>query len=168
MSDSRHLFRPIPSLLLALSLTMGARPATADELDIVVVTHDKVGLEDISTKELSRLFLALSSEVAGLPVKAVNLDDAGLKYRFLNAVSGMSERDVDAHFVTKDLRGEAGWPPEVATPEALAKLIITYKKAVGWMTYAQWSELPERTRSVLRVLSVDGMRMGEPAYPLKP
>jgi len=153
-----------PILCLAGAMSLGSMAAANQ--DIVVVTHTDTGITNVDKIELGRLYLSVSRELGGVTIKAVNQSVEGLKLDFLSALTGMSDRDIESHFVALDMRGEGRWPPEVDDTEALVKLLIKYKKAVGWMTVEEFSELPERARSVLNVLSIDGKTAGEEGYVL--
>ena len=162
----KQRFLPLLPLAFVVFLSSTAFMGFAKAQDIVVVTYKDIELDNVSSADLGRLFLSLRSELGGVSVKAVNLSDEVLKYEFLEALTGMTERDVDAHFVKLDLRGEGDWPPEVASAEGLVKLLIKYQKAVGWMTTEAMASLSERSRSVLRIIAVDGLRPDDNGYVL--
>lgn len=157
-----------PAVRILALLCVLAFAASAEAGDpVAVVTFKDVPLDAVTRTELSNLFLAELDVVGGVKVKIANIADPAVKFPFLESLTGLGEKDLEDHFVAMNLRGEGDWPSEFGDAGELVKMVIRYKQAIVWMPMADWNRIPEKHRSVLKVLSVDGRRPGDPGYDLQ-
>lgn len=153
-------------LTLLLGGLVLALPLSASAEQFAIVVHKSLQVDQASTRELARLFLAESSSLGSHRLHPVNLAQSDEKYTFYEALTSMPRDRVAFHFVESELRGEGTWPREVLSELEVIKMILVSRRVVGWMSWEQYQGLAESVRKNLKLVSVDGHRPGEEGYPV--
>lgn len=151
---------------LALLFTVGAalpvksRAVSAEPPPLAIVVGSHFPVTNLSFAALRSCFMGRRVEVEGVALVPFNLPlgDA-LRSTFDRAVLGLSPDQVGRFWVDMRIR-DRGKPPRTAPTHALAIKVVT--ALPGAISYVAAGELPRE----VRVLSLDGKRPGEPAYPL--
>ncbi len=146
-------------LALALVLTLGAAPALAEPIAVVVNRENpKSGL---TAEELKSIYLGRRTEWSD-GTTAQPIDQAPStpgRAEFLDKVVGMTEEKYAEHWVDQRVRG-AGSPPKVATSSTAAvKLVSKLRGAVAFVPLS-------KVTTAVKVVALDGKIPGEQGYPL--
>lgn len=155
-----------------VGVLLGAASALAQGSPLVVVVHKDLGVGDASRQELSRVFLGLSRELGGKRVAPVVVGDRARRSAAVARLTGRTVAAVEEHFVKLELRGEGRWPSLAAdAPEmvrrALESATISGRPAVvACLLREELDALGPKLQALLTVVTVDGLRPGDAAYPL--
>jgi hypothetical protein len=150
----------IASLLLAWSVAPAS--AAPGKVALAIVTQKASALNDLTTRELKRLYLG---EQVATPdgKKIVPLNQAAKspdRVAFEQIVLGMSPDEVSRFWIDRKIRGQPGPPKSVPSVDLLRRVIASLP---GTVVYLKTTEL----NADLKVITIDGKKPGEPGYALQ-
>jgi hypothetical protein len=146
------------ALLAALSMP-GAAQAQPQVIAIVVDRDNP--RSDIGVEELRGLFLGKRGEWPD-GTRAVPIDmepGASPRRAFCSTVLRMSEAEYERYWVDQRVRGAGAGPRSVSSPGLVVRLVARVRGAVGYVPLS-------RVDGTVKVLTVGGVRPGQPGYPL--
>jgi hypothetical protein len=146
------------ALLAALSVPGTAR-AQAQVIAIVVDRDNP--RSDIGVEELRSLYLGKRGEWPdGTRAVPIDLEPGASSHRaFCSTVLRMSEAEYERYWVDQRVRGAGDGPRSVSSPGLVVKLVARVRGAVGYVPLS-------RVDGSVKVLTVGGVRPGQPGYPL--
>jgi hypothetical protein len=150
------------ALLAASALPVRAPPVRAAEKPLLVVMAATVGVTNISTSTLRRVFQGLPTDyAAGKRFIPVNhpINTSG-RVHFDRAVLGLEPEQVGAFWIDRRIRDES-LPPRTVPSADLALRVAA--SLPGAITYIEQEMLVAKVRA----LTIDGIAANQPGYPLK-
>ncbi len=152
---TKHIFI---AAVVALSL-----PALLAADDLAVVVNKSNPIDNITKLELKRLVLGEQAAWgAGKKVRVV-LRAPGQPERegVLRSVCGMSENDFNQHLMHANFNGETGGVPvALGSGVAVRQLVMSIPGAIGFLRVSDVND-------TVKVITVDGVPAGQPAYKVK-
>ncbi len=146
--------------LAALGAAFAPAPARAEEQVIAIVVDRDNPRSDIGVEELRSLFLGKRHEWPdGTRAVPVDLDSGAPRPAFCAKVLRMTEADYERYWVDQKVRGAGTGPRSVSSPGLAIRLVARVRGAVGYVPLS-------RVDGSVKVLTVDGVRPGQPGYPL--
>jgi ABC-type phosphate transport system substrate-binding protein len=154
MSMKRSLLAVAAAFLLA-----PAGPGAAAD-DVAVIVNKANAVSNLTMAELRKIVLAQEAEWSGGGKILVWMPPPGRpeRARTLKLVCGMTETDFTLHFMHASFNADSGDPPRIgASPEQVRHSIATTVNGVGFISASQVDD-------TVKVVSIDGIRPGQPAY----
>jgi hypothetical protein len=160
--------RPTIQKLLTLCIlplvTLGAlsipAPARAEAEAIAIVVDRDNPRSDIGVEELRSLFLGKRREWPdGTRAVPIDLESGTPRPIFCSTVLRMTEADYERYWVDQKVRGAGTGPRSVSSPGLAIRLVARVRGAVGYVPLS-------RVDGSVKVLTVGGVRPGQPGYPL--
>ncbi len=153
--------RIIWTFILLLAFLLGAGPAHAKELAVVV--HKDNEADEVSLEQLRRIFtLEQKFWKKGDRIYLLLWESGGpQKQIILDKVYRMSEPDLKRFWINQMFLGEASsFPKTLNSDEAVKRFVRSVPNAVGFID-------AEAADGTVKVLKIDGKAAGDPSYPLK-
>jgi len=149
---------------VAISLALGlTRPAVAepDGDGLVVIVADSIPLQDLSERELRRVFLGENlKDPDGNPLVPLNQPPkTAARMAFDLAVLEMGPEAVGRYWVDQRIRGRARAPRSHPSEEMLVAIVERFPGAI---TYVSQASLTPGVRTV----TIGGLEPGDPDYAL--
>lgn len=157
---------PAGALLMILMMTdHGAPAADPVQLDgpLAVIVHRSNPTDELSLAELRSIFMGERQRWSNGRRITLLQQEPGQPERdaTLRLVYGMSESEVDHHFLRAVYRGQVLSPPKrLSSPERVRRFVFNVPGAIGCVPVAEADDS-------VKVLRVDGHAPGEPGYPLR-
>ncbi|MCP5071246.1 MAG: hypothetical protein GY946_32195 [bacterium] len=156
------------SILLWISMLLTAAATHAESI-AVVVSETLEEPVSISIGELRDVYLGNSRSSAGVELTPVDQDVSTPIYSsFAGAVIGRSRRALENYWLEEILSGGRMPPRQMEGNEAVARLVASRAKTIG---YVSWKWLEGRAEPGLRVLRIrhQGRELapGDSRYPLQ-
>lgn len=156
---------PAGALLLLVLLTDRSLPAADPRLEgpLAVIVHRSNPTEELSLAELRSIFMGERQRWSNGRRITLLLQEPGQPERdaTLRLVYGMSESEVDHHFLRAVYRGQVlSAPKRLSSPERVRRFVFNVPGAIGCVPVGDVDDS-------VKVLRVDGHAPGEPGYPLR-
>lgn len=151
--------RTVLVLLVTVLALAAPRLARAQE-PIAVIVHPSNRLSMISLEELRRFYLGRSTT---LPKgeSVMLLESPEVRQRFYSAALRMSPDRIKRHWIGVVFSGESGTPPkEVGVPAELVKFVASHPNAIAFVGAGA-------VNGSVKILAIQGLRPGDPNYPLR-
>ena len=146
-------------MVLAAVLIAAVSPAVA-RAQIAVIVHRGSPLANVSTDELSRIFLG-STQSLGEGTAIALIECAPLRDKFYRALLGKSESRMKRHWIQLVFSGEIATPPSQFAEEAdVRKYVATHPGAVGFVSLAS-------VDASVRAIVIDGVAPNNPNYRIR-
>jgi hypothetical protein len=146
--------------LAALGAALAPAPARAEEQVIAIVVDRDNPRSDIGVEELRSLYLGKrhewSDRTRAVPI---DLDSGAPRSAFCATVLRMTEAEYERYWVDQKVRGAGTGPRSVSSPGLAIRLVARVRGAVGYVPLS-------RVDGSVKVLTVGGVRPGQPGYPL--
>ncbi len=139
---------------------LSASAVSAQELPaLAVVVHPASAVEDLTMDDLRHLFLGQTSTWGD--AGAVRLCEfAAERGTFYRSVLHMAETQIDRHWIGVVFRGDRIEPPvKVARIDELLRLVSATPGALAFVPL-------DSVSGGVKILSIEGVRPGEPSYPI--
>jgi hypothetical protein len=128
---------------------------------LVAIISAQVGVSEISSAVLRRVFLGEPTELNGRRLMPFNYaPESPLRRRFDLLALGLSNAEVGRYWIDRRIRGQ-GLPPRIVPSQAMARGVVA--RLPGAIAYVTANELDARVRA----LRIDGKSHGERDYPLQ-
>ena len=160
-----HANWPMPPAVMLVGALLGAlsmpEPARAEAQVIAIVVDRDNPRSDIGVEELRGLFLGKRGEWPdGTRAVPIDLESGASPRRvFCPTVLRMSEVEFERYWVDQRVRGAGTGPRSVSSPGLVVRLVARVRGAVGYVPLS-------RVDGSVKVLTVGGVRPGQPGYPL--
>lgn len=132
--------------------------------DIAVIVHPAVNVENLSFAELrktmlgDRQFWPSGEKITVIVAEPVDPGRSVL----LKKVYNMSEQQFRQYWIARVFRGEVAEDPKVViSSEGVIEMVSVLGGSIALVDF-------EDVPSGVKVLSIDGLRPGDPEYPLRP
>lgn len=148
--NRRSLLLGVLAFVLPLSLSAGARSASADSPEIAVIVHKSNGVPPMNRAQLGAIFKAKSTQfTGGGRADPVNLapDDA-VRQEFDLAVLGMTPDEVERYWLDSKIRSGVGSPRKLSGPDAVIRFVAGDETGIG---YVESSDANDSVRVVARI-----------------
>jgi len=146
--------------LALLGALLAPMPARAEAQVIAIVVDRDNPKSDIGVEELRSLFLGKRREWPdGTRAVPIDLESGAPRHAFCSAVLRMSEAEYERYWVDQRVRGAGTSPRSVSSPGLVIRLVARVRGAVGYVPL-RWLD------GSVKVLTVGGIRPGQPGYPL--
>jgi len=162
LPDSRRKTARWAVGVAALAALAGAGPRPARAGDVAVIVHADVAVQDLSFSELRKImrgdrqFWASGQKVTLIVAEPVDPGRSVL----LEKVYGMSEQQFRQYWIARVFRGEVPEGPKVViSSEGVIEMVSVLS---GSIAFVESDDVP----SGVKVLTLDGLRPGQPGYPL--
>jgi len=158
------------SLLILLGALLCSAAAWAEPL--LLVGPANLGTGDVSSQELSRIFLGLSRDLAGQHVTPAVVADKSTRAEVIGRAVGKAAGSVEQHFVKLELRGEGRWPALIADARTAARRIVegahidSRPAVLVCLRQSDFEALTPQQQALLKVLTIDGKGPKDQGYPL--
>ena len=120
-------------LLTLTVLTFVAQTSRA-EVAVVLVTHKDSPIQDISSLDVRKAYLAMSVTVDGNSVRAIRRrDDERLDQIFLQYVIAMSQRSYERRLLSLVLKFGTPRPKEVDDSDELFESLVSIPSSIAYM-----------------------------------
>ena len=162
--DKPHAVRFLPLVVMGAAALLGGllmpEPARAEAQVIAIVVDRDNPRSDIGVEELRSLFLGKRGEWPdGTRAVPVDLESGASHHAFCAAVLRMSEAEYERYWVDQRVRGAGTGPRSLSAASLVIRLVARVRGAVGYVPLS-------RVDGTVKVLTVGGVRPGEPGYPL--
>jgi ABC-type phosphate transport system substrate-binding protein len=148
-------------ILVWLAVCAGVRPAVAQLSDVAVVVNSNNPAVTLSLGELRKIFSGEKRTWPGGSTIKLIVRTPGTHERLvLMKLLGMSEGEYKQYWTTQVFRGEASSEPVVVFSNGMEKeAVVAIPGAIALMEARD-------VKFGIRVVKVDGLAPGSPAYPL--
>jgi hypothetical protein len=138
------------TVALSVSLSTGARRASADGDDIAVIVHKSNGAPPMNRSQLGAIFKAKSTQFSGGGRAApVNLaPDNPVRQAFDLAVLGMTPDEVERFWLDSKIRSGVGSPRRLSGPDAVVRFVAGDEAGLG---YVASSDADSTVRVIARI-----------------
>jgi len=157
------LRRTIVSICTA-GMLLACFPLSALAGDIAVIVHPAVNVDNLSFAELrktmlgDRQFWPSGEKITVIVAEPVDPGRSVL----LKKVYNMSEQQFRQYWIARVFRGEVAEDPKVViSSEGVIEMVSVLGGSIALVDF-------EDVPSGVKVLSIDGLRPGDPEYPLRP
>jgi hypothetical protein len=135
----------------------------SQEVEFVVVAHDDLGLEDLSSEQLRRIFLGERQywDDGSRILTLIGMPGTAGRATVLELICDMTEAQYREYWIAKIFRTQATSGPRVL--ETDAALLSFVSRLPGSIAVVPAS--PDTDG--VRILSIDGLKPGAPGYPLR-
>ena len=143
---------------LATALGGGARLANATDVPLAIIVSESSPLTNISKSALRRGFLSEPTVIAGVKLLPLNQNPGTPdRIRFDIVVLDLPPDAMSRFWIDQRIRGQGSPPRAIPSVAILGKLLAHLPGAIS---YVKLTEVPVG----VKVLTVDGMKPGEPGY----
>jgi hypothetical protein len=150
------------SLLAAALSPITAQRAHATGKALVVIVAANLGVKDVSTAALRRIFQGLATDFEGgkryIPLNLAT--GTAARVHFDRAVLGLEPTQVGAFWIDRRIRDESPPPRTIPSPELALRIVASLPGAITYV-------YPELLNATVRVLTVEGKGPGQPGYLLR-
>ena len=148
-------------LLLGLAVFSLVRRATAQADDIAVIVNSGNAATNISYGDLRKVFAgAKRTWPNGQPITLITRGPGCVERLVLLRLLGMSEAVYKQYWTAQVFRGEADAPPLIVPSVGMQKeAVMTLSGAISLVS-------AKDVKPGMKVIKVDGLLPGSPAYPL--
>ena len=138
------------TVALSVSLSTGARRASADGDDIAVIVHKSNGAPPMTRSQLAAIFKAKSTQFSGGGrADPVNLAaDNLVRQEFDLAVLGMRPDEVERYWLDSKIRSGSGSPRRLSGPDAVVRFVAGDEAGIGYVASA---DVHDSVRIVARI-----------------
>ncbi len=169
MNNHPPFFRMLPLVGLIAWAIVGAPPALgAGDESIVVILNNSNPVDNLTTSEIRKLFLAERSRWDTGKSVAPVMPASGQADRvaFLKIVCGMKEADFNKYFVQAAFTGKIVSPPkEVSSSRDVRSFVASSPGGVG---FVRASDLHgDASDGAIKTVKVDGLSPSDSGYKLK-
>ena len=148
------------ALLAAVTIGWAAPPPAAAQQVIAVIVNRSNPLDGISAESLRKLYLGTSTVFAN-KVRVVLYEETDLRDAFYRAALQMNGDRVKRHWISVVFTGLDAKPPRSIDEQVqLLELVVRERGAIGFVD-------ARAVDSSVKLLLIDGLRPGDPGYPLR-
>jgi hypothetical protein len=160
-NDTLHGIRFLPLAFIAVLGALSTPEDARAETQVIAIVVDRDNpRSDIGVEELRSLFLGKRGEWPdGTRAVPVDLEPGASRHAFCAAVLRMSEAEYERYWVDQRVRGAGAGPRSLSAAGLVIRLVARVRGAVGYVPLS-------RVDGTVKVLTVGGVRPGEPGYPL--